>query len=206
MTRSCSSAEMICGFAPRPATSRDSRSTASLLALSSGVKIHGRPANRSGRANANPPRSPPPSGCPPTKVRPGASARAAFTISRVQKDPPYPVDRLEKIDVLAHGRGEDDQRDGGQRTDRLEAALDGAGADRVCQHRFGVDAEHARRGPALTNTQSDRPANQAQPDYCDGGKRNVGRVHVKSQNRFGHWDLGFVTEPTRVEPRARDKC
>src|SRR6266850_1189196 len=83
MTRSCSSAEMISGFAPRPATNRDSRSTASLFVLSSGVKIHGRPANRSGRANAKPPRWPPPSGCPPTKVTPGASARAAFTISRL---------------------------------------------------------------------------------------------------------------------------
>ena len=64
------------GRAPRP---RDERRTAARAPSAgvrpSGVKIHGRPLNRSGRAKPKPPRSAPPIGWPPTNDADSGSAR-----------------------------------------------------------------------------------------------------------------------------------
>src|SRR5688572_148574 len=83
ITRSWASASRTEGRAPRPRAKVKSDSTTAGEAPSSGVKIHGRPLNMSGRANPKPPRSAPPIGCPPTKASFSRSTRAASTMSRL---------------------------------------------------------------------------------------------------------------------------
>ncbi len=81
--RSWSSGVMMCGTAPRPATNCSSRSIASAAVARRGVRIHGRPSNRSGAWRcAAPPRAAPAIGWPPMNEVERQRARAAATDRR----------------------------------------------------------------------------------------------------------------------------
>ena len=108
--------------------------------------------------------------------------------------------------------------------DPVCGAVDRAAPRRVRQDGRAVNGGDADRGPALTDRQRDRPANQAETNDRYVLKRRFfssGWWHLSTPNyqfptskppgRFwelgvGPWELSSATSPSRGGPSARGRC